>query len=143
MTPNGDDTVYLTPGQCYYVYDPGGTGDYLPSDTSRLVIRSTTGEGYWIHGAMNVGNKDYSDWVKMTGVADGQYWWGFDRWCWEGETEIILMTNEALQDRGIYLTIKFPSRVYNPDTLNMTDSTVTIVWQDTSGATQWNLSNIQ
>ena len=140
MTPNGDDTVYLTPGQCYYVYDPGGTGDYLPSDTSRLVIRSTTGEGYWIHGAMNVGNKDYSDWVKMTGVADGQYWWGFDRWCWEGETEIILMTNEALQDRGIYLTIKFPSRVYNPDTLNMTDSTVTIVWQDTSGATQWNFS---
>ncbi|MBO7489630.1 MAG: fibronectin type III domain-containing protein [Bacteroidales bacterium] len=140
MTSNGDDTVYVTPGQCYYVYDPGGTGDYLPSDSSRLVIRSTTGEGFWCYGEGHVGESDYSDWLRITGIADGQYWWNFERWCWEGEITIELLTNEALQNRGLFMTIKFPSRVYNPDTLNMTDSTVTITWQDTSNATQWNFS---
>ena len=141
MPTHGDDTVYVTPGQCYYIYDPGGTGDYLPSDTSRLVIRSTNGDGFFISGAASVGNRDYSDKFWMTNVSSGGYYfWGFNVWYPDGETEIRLETNEALQERGLYCVLRFPSSVYNPDTLNMTDSTVTITWQDTTAATHWNFS---
>ena len=140
MTPHGDDTVYLTPGQCYYVYDPGGSGDYLPSDTSHLTLISTTGEGFFCSGDAYVGSTDYSDYLYMTYIANGQYWWGFDSWMADGVMDIELKTNEAIQDRGIRIWIRFPSRVYNPDTLNHSDTTVTITWQDTTNATQWNFS---
>ncbi len=140
MTPHGDDTVYIAPGQCYYVYDPGGSGDYYPSDTSRLVIRSTTGEGFFYYTSGTVGYSDRSDNLYVSNAHDGQLWWGWERWEDTGEMTIELKTNEALQDRGFWMWIRFPSMVFNPDTTNLTDSTVTITWQDTSAATQWNFS---
>ncbi len=143
MTPHGDDTVYITPGQCYFVYDPGGSGDYLPSDTSRLVLRSTTGEGFYYSASANVGNSDYSDqlYVSPSGWGRISFWWGWEQWVNAGDDLTIeITTNEALQDKGFWMIIRFPSRVYNPDTLNMTDSTVTITWLDTTSATQWNFS---
>lgn len=140
MSYRGDDTVLITPGQCYYVYDPGGTGNYLPSDSSRLVIRSTTGEGFYYNISISVGQTDMSDEFYITDNGRGQYWWGWDTWVHNGELTIELNTNEAIQDRGFWMSIRFPSRAMNPDTLNMTDSTVTITWQDTTAATQWNFS---
>ncbi len=140
MTPHSNDTVYITPGQCYYIYDPGGDGDYLPSDTSSIVIRSTTGEGFFYNTSVSVGNRDYSDYVCFSNGSCGQVWWGWDSWVWDGELKIDMMTNEALQERGFWVRVLFPSRVYNPDTLNMTNTSVTITWQDTSGATGWNFS---
>jgi len=143
MPYNGDDTVYLTPGQCYYVYDPGGSGNYLPSDTSRLVIRSTTGEGFYFSASASVGATDYSDrlYVSHSGWGHTHFWWGWEQWQPANEDLTIeLTTNEAIQDRGFWLWIRFPSACYNPDTINLTDSTVTITWMDTSAATQWNFS---
>ena len=140
MTPGGNDTVYLTPGQCYYVYDPGGTGDYLPSDTSRLTLISSNGEGFYLSGEAIVGSSDRSDYIYMTGVANGQYYWSWEQWRPDGIFNIELRTNEAIQDRGLWIWIRFPSRVYDPDTINHSDSTVTITWQDTTSATQWNFS---
>ncbi len=140
MNFHGNDTVYLTPGQCYYVYDPGGTGDYLPSDTSHLVLRSVNGEGFYYYSSANVGEADRSDQLNLTNCFGGSVWWGCESWVDNGEVTIDLYTNEAIQSFGFWMRILFPSRVFNPDTLNMTDSTVTITWQDTTTATHWNFS---
>lgn len=140
MRFHGDDTVYLTPGECYYVYDPGGTGDYLPSDTSRLVLRSTTGEGFYYYATANVGSWDYSDRLYISNAINGQVWWGWDSWVGDGELTIELNSNEALQERGFAMCIRFASHAFLPDTSSMTDSSVVITWQDTSLATQWNVT---
>ncbi len=140
MPHNGSDTVYISPGQCYYVYDPGGTGNYLPSDTSYLVIRSTDGQGFYQIGSGNVGNQDYNDYIYIKNIVNGRLWWGWENWVNDGELVLAMRTNEAIQESGFYIKILFPSSSFNPDTINRTDSTVTIVWQDTSAATQWNFS---
>ena len=140
MTPHGDDTVYIAPGQCYYVYDPGGTGDYVASDTSRLVIRSTTGEGFYYYASATVGNADRSDNLYVSDATNGTVWWDWERWEESGEMTIELRSNEAIQDRGFWMWVRFPSMVFGPDTTGLTDTTVTITWQDTSSATQWNFS---
>lgn len=140
MNYHGNDTVVLYPGQCYYIYDPGGTGNYLPSDTSRLVLRSSTGEGFFCHISTTVGWQDQSDRLYIPNVIDGPTCWGWEHWADNGEMTIEIKTNEAIQEFGFWIKVLFPSRVFNPDTLNMTDSTVTITWQDASAATQWNFS---
>ena len=141
MPHNGTDTVYISPGQCWYIYDDGGTGDYFSSDTSTLVVLTTTGEGFFYNFSANVGNVDYSDNLFISDVhGPGSIWWGWDGWHDSGNMTIQITSNEALQASGLWMLIRFPSRAYNPDTLNMTDSTVTIMWQDTSGTTQWQFS---
>lgn len=139
MNYRSDDTVYLTPGQCYCVYDPGGSGNYLPSDTSRLTLISTNGEGFFYSAGATVGSNDLSDQLLVTDNGWGRtsFWWGWDHWQGNGTLTIELTTNEALQESGFWLWIRFPSRVFDLDSINPTDSTLTITWQDTTAATQW------
>lgn len=141
MNSHSNDTVYIHPYQCYTVYDPGGAGDYLPSDTASLTIISTTGEGFYMYGYCEVGSTDMTDVVSIEpGYDFMQYWWENEHWCGDGVATFRIRTNEALQNIGFAMKITFYPSIYNPDTLHMTDSSVTIVWQDTSAATQWTFS---
>lgn len=139
MRSHQHDTLIIYPG-CYTIYDPGGKGDYLPNDTATLVIKSYNGQGFSCIGQASVGNQDYSDVMMFAGDYYGNRWWWEEHWCANGEAEFGIMTNEALQDAGFAIKVKFYPTIYNLDTLNMTDTSVTILWQDSSTATQWTVT---
>gem|GEM_PF-1137633 len=137
MTPHSRDTVWITPGECYTVYDPGGMGDYYSSDTSTLVIRSTTGLGFHLYGYAGVSdllsfNEDGSD--------GNQYWWHIDNWYPNGIAYITLKTNEAINSSGFAFRITFYPTLTSLDTLWQTDTSMAITWQDTSVANQWTIT---
>ena len=137
MNPHSRDTVWITPGECYTVYDPGGIGDYYSSDTSVLVIRSTTGLGFRLYGYADV-----SDQLSFSsdGTGGGSVWWFIDNYYPEGIAYITLTTNEALNSSGFAFNITFYPTIHSLDTLWQTDTSMAITWQDTSLATSWTIT---
>ncbi len=137
MNAHARDTVWITPGNCYTVYDPGGEGDYYASDTSVLVIRSTTGLGFRLHG-----QADVSDLLSFE--SDGSnatsYWWGIENYYPEGIAYITLTTNEAINDHGFAFRVTFYPTLDSLDTLWRNDTAMAIAWHDTSAATQWTVT---
>ena len=137
MTPHSRDTVWVTPGQCYTVYDPGGIGDYYSSDTSTLVIRSTTGLGFRLCGYAEVSdqlsfNEDGSD--------GWSYYWNVDNYYHNGIAYITLTSNEAINSPGFAFNIIFFPTIHSLDTLWQNDTAMAITWQDTSASTQWTIT---
>lgn len=137
MRSHSRDTVWITPGECYTVYDPGGIGDYFSSDTSSLVIRSTSGLGFRM-----VGLAEVSDLLSFEsdGSNPSPYWWIVDNYYPEGIAHITLTTNEAQNSSGFAFKIYFYPTLHSLDTLWQTDSTIAITWQDTSVANQWTIT---
>lgn len=137
MNSHSRDTVWITPGECYTVYDPGGIGDYYSSDTSILVIRSTTGLGFRLFG-----NIDVSDLISFHSDGSSSYphWGYFDNYYPDGIAHITLTTNEALNSSGFALKISFYPTLHSLDTLWQTDTSMAITWQDTSVANQWTVT---
>lgn len=127
MNYRSNDTVYITPYNCYTVYDVGGEGPYLPNDTSTITIISTTGQGFYYSLISQMG--DYSD-----------QFWDSGSWCHNGQARFDIKTNEEYQGMGFIAKILFYPSIYDIDQQNLTDSSVTIIWQDSSSATQWEVS---
>lgn len=137
MNSHSRDTVWVTPGECYTIYDPGGIGDYYSSDTSYLVIRSTTGLGFHFHG-----NVDVSDLLSFTsdGSSGHERWGYYDEWCPSGIGYITLKSNEAINSSGFVFRITFYPTLHSLDTLWQTDTSMAIIWQDTSAANLWTIT---
>ncbi len=141
------DTVIIQPYNCYMVYDPGGNGDYFGNDSSLLLIKTPNGEPFRLYGYGNVGNTDEADKVRFsTDTAQrywwegGYYWWEVDLFCDQGVALISMVTNEAFHEDGFVLKLQYYPSIYNVDTINPSDSAVTITWQDTSSATEWTVT---
>lgn len=117
------DTVFLHPDSCYTIYDPGGLDNYLPSDNSSLVLKTTTGLGFMLKG--NVYRDDRYDTISYSTYNPN------------GQARIVVKTNEALQSQGFAFKVIFYPTIRQVDTLQVTDSSTTITWQDTSVATRW------
>ena len=137
MNSHSRDTVWITPGACYTIYDPGGTGNYYSSDTSVLVIRSTTGLGFRMYGYADV--TDYLSFYE-DGSVGSQYWWHIDNWYPDGTAYITLKTNEANNSSGFAFRITFYPTLHSLDTLWQTDTAMAITWQDTTAANLWTIT---
>lgn len=137
MRSHSRDTVWLTPGECYTVYDPGGVGDYFSADTSTLVLRSTTGLGFRL-----VGYAEVSDLLSFEsdGSNSSPYWWTVDNYYPDGTAHITLTTNEALNSPGFAFRIYFYPTLHSLDTLWQTDTSIAITWQDTTAANHWTIT---
>ena len=139
MRSHQNDTVYLSPNNCYFIYDPGGMGNYHASDTCSILLRSTNGLGFRLSGYCVVGSSDYSDRLSFHNDDGGQYWWYVNEYYSNGEALISLKTNEALQNQGFALKVTFYPTIKQLDTLQVTDTSARITWLDTSLATQWTI----
>ena len=137
MNSHSRDTVWITPGECYTVYDPGGTGDYYSSDTSVLVIRSTTGLGFRLLGRAQVGDQIS---FNSNGAYGSTYWGTVNRYYPDGIAYITLTTNEAINYSGFAFQIFFYPTLHSLDTLWQTDTAMAITWQDTTAATHWTIT---
>lgn len=140
MPTHGSDTVTLQHGGCYTVYDPGGMGNYFPSDTSLLVLRTATGEGLYYSIQWNVDDELFIQ--DGNGYETRLYGYPYSRNSWVpgGIVTLRFQSNEAIQTSGFVMTTMSASTAHSPNYQNMTDSTVTITWQDSSSATSWKFS---
>ncbi len=141
------DTVILQPYECYTVYDPGGNSDYFGNDSSLLLIKTANGEPFRLYGYCNVGNRDNADKIRITSDTARHYWWSgsYNVWdedifCHQGVALISLVTNEAFHESGFVLKVQYAPSIYHVDTTHLSDSAVTITWQDTSSATAWTVT---
>ena len=137
MNSHSRDTVWITPGECYTVYDPGGIGNYYSSDTSTIVIRSTTGLGFRLFGTIDVGDLIS---FNSNGSNGYSYWGVYDNYYPDGIAYLTLTTNEAINYSGFALNIIFYPTLHSLDTLWQTDTSMAITWQDTSAANQWTVT---
>lgn len=137
MPSHSCDTVWITPGECYTVYDPGGTGDYYSNDTSTLVIRSTSGLGFRLHGRAEVCD---SISFKSDGSEAQSLWGDVDNYFPDGIAHITLITDEDSNSSGFVFHITFNPTIHALDTLWMTDTSMAITWQDTSIVTRWTIT---
>lgn len=137
MNYRSHDTVWVTPGECYTIYDPGGVGDYFSSDTSTLVIRSTTGLGFRLYGFADVSDQLS---FETDGSGGGSYFGTVDNWYSSGIARITLKSNEAINSSGLTLRLTFFPTLHSLDTLWQTDTSMAITWQDTSAANQWTIT---
>ena len=137
MNSHSRDTVWVTPGECYTVYDPGGIGDYYSSDSSTVVIRSTTGLGFRLQGSTDVSDRLS---FNSDGTGGNYHYWGLDNWYSDGIAYLTLKSNEAINSSGFVLHITFYPTLNALDTLWMTDTSMAITWQDTSVANQWTIT---
>ena len=137
MNSHGHDTVWITPGECYTVSDPGGPGDYFSNDTSTLVICSTTGLGFRLHGHAEV-----CDLLSFNNDgSDGKSVWGeVDKYCHDGTVRITLVSDEDSTSSGFVFQISFYPTIHSLDTLWQTDTSMAITWQDTTAATLWTIT---
>ena len=137
MNSHSHDTVWIMPGECYTVYDPGGLGDYYSNDTSILVIRSTTGLGFRLHG-----NAEVSDLLSFNNDgSEGQSVWGeVDNYYPDGIAYITLTSDEDSNSSGFVFNISFYPTLHALDTLWQTDTSMAITWQDTSVANYWTIT---
>lgn len=137
MPTHGIDTLTINHGDCYTILDPGGYGNYFPSDTSVIVLQTATGEGLYYSIQWNVDDELY--------IAEGngyeyrmqQKSYSRNRWVPSGKVRVRLQSNEAIQTSGLVMTILTASTVFGTNYQDMTDTSVTITWQDTSSATSW------
>lgn len=138
MTSHGSDTLVVQHGECLTIYDPGGPNNYFPSDTSTLVLHTATGEGLYYSIQWS-----HDDDLYVTDGPNGyeirlyQYPYSRQSWVPSGMVKLRFQSNEAIQRSGFVMKVYSASTVYGPNYQNMTDSSVTITWQDTSGATSW------
>ena len=137
MNSHSHDTVWITPGECYTVYDPGGVGDYYPNDTSTLVIISTTGLGFRLHGYVEM-----SDLLSFNsdGTGGESLWGEVDNYYPEGIAYLTLISDEDSNSSGFAFHISFYPTIHSLDTLWQTDTTMAITWQDTSAASRWTVT---
>lgn len=124
MRYRSHDTLVIDPGGCYTIYDAGGEGPYLPNDTSSLYVVSSNGQPFYCE--YNYNTADNRDVISISGS-----------YCSRGTLSINMMTNEAYQDRGFVAKIKFYPTLYNIDRQDITDSTITLTWSDSSSANHW------
>ena len=137
MNSHSCDTVWITPGECYTVYDPGGLDNYYSNDTSTLVICSTTGLGFRLHGYAEVSdrlsfNSDGSGGESIWGEVENYYPYGI--------AYITLISDEDSSSSGFVFHISFYPTIHSLDTLWQTDTTMAITWQDTTAATRWTIT---
>ena len=137
MNSHSHDTVWITPGECYNIYDPGGLDDYYSSDTSILVIRSTTGLGFRLHGIAEVSDQLSFD---SNGIDARSVWGEVDKYYPYGIAYIALTTDEDSNGSGFVFHISFYPTIHTLDTLWQTDTSMAITWQDTSAATLWTIT---
>ena len=137
MNSHSHDTVWITPGECYAVYDPGGLGDYYSNDTSILVICSTTGLGFRMYG-----NAEVSDQLSFNNDgSEGESVWGeVDNLYPNGIAYITLISDEDSNSSGFVFNISFYPTLHSLDTLWQTDTSMAITWQDTSVANYWTIT---
>ncbi len=111
--------------------------DYYSSDTSTLVIRSATGLGFRLYG-----NAEVSDRLSFNSDgSEGDSVWGFvDNYYPEGIAYITLTSDEALNGSGFAFQIEFYPTLHSLDTLWQTDTSMAIVWQDTTAANLWTIT---
>ena len=134
MNSHSHDTVWITPGECYDIYDPGGLGDYYSNDTSILVIRSTTGLGFRLNGYAEVSDSLSFD---SNGIDANSVWGEVDKYFPTGTAYIALTTDNDSNNSGFVFHITFFPTIHSLDTLWQTDTSMAITWQDTTAATRW------
>ena len=136
MNSHSRDTVWIAPGECYTVYDPGGLGDYYSNDTSTLIIISTTGLGFRLHGYAEV-----SDLLSFNsdGTGGESTWGEVDNYYPDGIAYLTLISDEDSNSSGFAFHISFYPTIHSLDTLWQTDTTMAVTWQDTSAATRWTI----
>ena len=137
MNSHSRDTVWIAPGECYTVYDPGGLGDYYSNDTSTLIIISTTGLGFRLHGYAEV-----SDHLSFNsdGTEEQSVWGEVDIYYPDGIAYITLTSDDDSTSSGFVFHITFYPTIHALDTLWQTDTTMAITWQDTTAATRWTIT---
>lgn len=137
MPTHGADTLTIQHGDCYTILDPGGYSNYFPSDTSVIVIQTATGEGLYYNIQWNVDDELYITDDNGYEYRMQEKSYNRQRWVPGGKVRVRLQSNEAIQTSGLVMTLMTASSAFGPNYQNMTDSTVTITWQDTSSATAW------
>ena len=137
MNSHSHDTVWITPGECYTVYDPGGQGNYYSSDTSTLVIRSTTGLGFRLNGYAEVPD---SLSFNSDGTEGQSVWGEVDNYYPDGIAYITLTSDDDTTSSGFVFHITFYPNIHSLDTLWQTDTSMAITWQDTIAATRWTIT---
>ena len=137
MNSHSRDTVWIAPGECYTVYDPGGLGDYYSNDTSTLIIISTTGLGFRLHGYAEVSDRLS---FNSDGTEGNNVWGEVDNYYPDGTAYISLTSDDDSTNSGFIFHITFYPTIHSLDTLWQTDTSMAITWQDTIAATRWTIT---